>query len=111
MLTVDRNSAGGLEMIDDFVIPSGGQWRVVVREFFGDAAGYQLALERAEDVGRCPPHLTAIILTRNEAAHIVACIESLSWADAVVVFDSMSTDDTVTLAEQVGGHGLPTAVR
>lgn len=48
------------------------------------------------------PQLTAIILTRNEAAHITACIESLDWADAVVVFDSVSTDETVTLAEQAG---------
>lgn len=48
------------------------------------------------------PQLTAIILTRNEAAHIVACIESLAWADAVVVFDSFSTDETVALAEQAG---------
>jgi glycosyltransferase involved in cell wall biosynthesis len=46
--------------------------------------------------------LTAIILTRNEAAHIVACIESLAWADAVVVFDSVSTDETAALAEGAG---------
>jgi glycosyltransferase involved in cell wall biosynthesis len=46
--------------------------------------------------------LTAIILTRNEAAHIVACIESLAWADAVVVFDSHSTDETVALATRAG---------
>lgn len=48
VLEVDVSSAGGLEQIDDFVVPSGGQWRIVIREFFGDAAGYQLVLERAQ---------------------------------------------------------------
>ncbi|MEZ4518987.1 MAG: hypothetical protein R3C44_19920, partial [Chloroflexota bacterium] len=48
VLQVDQNSAGGMETIDDFIIPTDGQWRIMIREFFGDAAGYQLALERAE---------------------------------------------------------------
>lgn len=47
VLDVDLSPAGGIERIDDFVVPTGGQWRIVIREFFGDAAGYQLALERA----------------------------------------------------------------
>lgn len=46
--------------------------------------------------------LTAIILTRNEAYHIVACIESLRWADRIVVFDAYSDDETVSLAESAG---------
>ena len=45
------------------------------------------------------PELTAVILTLNEAKHIVACIESLRWADRIVVFDSFSGDDTAVLAE------------
>jgi (heptosyl)LPS beta-1,4-glucosyltransferase len=45
--------------------------------------------------------LTAIILTYNEADHIVECIESVHFADQVLVFDSFSTDDTIMLAEQV----------
>lgn len=48
------------------------------------------------------PHLTAVILTLNEASHIQACIASLQWADEVVVFDSFSQDDTVTLAQAAG---------
>lgn len=48
VLTVDLSPAGGVERIDNFVVPSGGQWRIVIREFFGDPAGYQLALERAQ---------------------------------------------------------------
>ncbi len=47
-------------------------------------------------------HLTAVILTLNESEHITACIESLAWADAVLVWDSFSTDDTVELAKKAG---------
>ncbi len=50
--------------------------------------------------------LTAVILTLNEARHIVACIESLRWADEIVVFDSFSQDETVALAEAAGARVL-----
>lgn len=48
--------------------------------------------------------LTIIILTRNEAAHIEACLLSLAWADRIVVFDSFSTDGTDQLAKQHGAE-------
>ncbi len=50
--------------------------------------------------------LTAVILTLNEASHIQACIESLSWADRVLVFDSYSEDDTAVLAQNAGAELL-----
>jgi (heptosyl)LPS beta-1,4-glucosyltransferase len=43
-------------------------------------------------------HLTAIILTYNESAHIRDCIESVRFVDQIIVFDSYSTDDTVEIA-------------
>ena len=46
--------------------------------------------------------LYAIILTYNEARHIQACIESLRFADHIIVFDSFSTDDTVRIARESG---------
>lgn len=48
--------------------------------------------------------LTAVILTYNEASHIRPCIESLRWADRVLVFDSFSEDETVALAEKAGAE-------
>lgn len=48
------------------------------------------------------PELTAVVLTLNEAAHIEACLDSLRWADRLVVFDSHSKDETVALAERAG---------
>ena len=47
--------------------------------------------------------LTAVILTRNEVKHISACIATLlPWCDAVVVWDSGSTDATCDLAHLAG---------
>jgi glycosyltransferase involved in cell wall biosynthesis len=48
------------------------------------------------------PTLAAVILTRNEAGDIAACIQSCAFADDVLVFDSMSTDQTVEIARQHG---------
>lgn len=47
--------------------------------------------------------LVAVILTYNEARHIGACIASLQpWVDAVVVWDSGSTDATQAIALAAG---------
>lgn len=46
--------------------------------------------------------LVAAILTKNEARHIAACIESVRWADAVLVSDSFSSDATIELARAAG---------
>lgn len=48
--------------------------------------------------------LTGIIITHNEAAHITDCIESLHFADHVLVLDGHSTDATVALAQQAGAE-------
>lgn len=47
--------------------------------------------------------LVAIILTRNEAQHIEACVLAVRpWVDAVVVWDSASEDETVARALAAG---------
>lgn len=50
--------------------------------------------------------IVAIILTKNEAAHIVECIRSVAWADRVIIFDSGSTDETCVLAQKAGAEVL-----
>jgi glycosyltransferase involved in cell wall biosynthesis len=44
--------------------------------------------------------LSVTIITLNEEANIVPCLESARWADEIVVLDSGSTDRTVELARQ-----------
>jgi (heptosyl)LPS beta-1,4-glucosyltransferase len=48
--------------------------------------------------------ITAVILTLNEEAHIQPCLESLTWADRMLVFDSFSQDETVALARSAGAE-------
>jgi hypothetical protein len=48
------------------------------------------------------PSLTVVILTWNEAGNIQECIESVAWADHVLVFDSFSQDATAALARACG---------
>jgi glycosyltransferase involved in cell wall biosynthesis len=42
--------------------------------------------------------ITPLILTYNEAPNIVRTLDSLRWANEIVVVDSFSTDDTAQLA-------------
>ena len=46
--------------------------------------------------------VSVLIPTRDEERNIAACIDSLSWADEIVVFDSYSTDPTVDIARAKG---------
>jgi glycosyltransferase involved in cell wall biosynthesis len=44
------------------------------------------------------PKLTVTVITLNEADRIEACLESVAWADEIIVVDSGSTDGTPDLA-------------
>ncbi|MDO8262973.1 MAG: glycosyltransferase family 2 protein [Gallionella sp.] len=44
--------------------------------------------------------LSVIIITKNESANIRACLESVAWADEIIVVDSASTDDTLEIARE-----------
>lgn len=41
--------------------------------------------------------LSVIVIVKNEAEHIGRCLQSVAWADEIVVLDSGSTDDTVAI--------------
>jgi glycosyltransferase involved in cell wall biosynthesis len=41
-----------------------------------------------------------VIITYNESRNIRRCLESVSWADEIVVVDSHSTDDTKIIASE-----------
>lgn len=48
--------------------------------------------------------LSVIIITKNEASNIRACLESVAWADEIVVVDSGSTDETVAICREFTSH-------
>ena len=50
------------------------------------------------------PQISVLILTLNEGANLQACLESVSWCDDVVVFDSFSTDSTERIAGDSGAR-------
>ena len=44
--------------------------------------------------------LSVVLIVKNEAKNIRDCLESVSWADEIVVLDSGSTDETLKIAKQ-----------
>ena len=48
--------------------------------------------------------LSAVLITRNAAPVLDACLESLAFADEIVVVDSASTDATVEIAQRRGAR-------
>ncbi len=46
--------------------------------------------------------ISVILITKNEAANIQACLQSVSFANEIIVVDSQSSDKTVEIAQQMG---------
>lgn len=48
--------------------------------------------------------ISVLILTRNEERDLPGALASVAWSDDVHVFDSLSTDRTVEIAQAAGAH-------
>lgn len=48
--------------------------------------------------------VSVLILTKDEALDLPACLASVAWSDDIHVFDSYSTDKTVEIARQQSAH-------
>lgn len=46
--------------------------------------------------------ISVLVLTKNEQQDLPGCLQSVSWCDDVHVYDSISTDETVAIAEKFG---------
>lgn len=44
--------------------------------------------------------LSVVILTKNEESRIHKCLDSVKWADEIIVVDDQSTDNTVNISKQ-----------
>lgn len=61
------------------------------------------AIQKAPDMGsEDRATLSVIIITLNESAHIAECLDSVAFADEIIVVDSGSTDDTRDIASARG---------
>lgn len=52
--------------------------------------------------------LSVILITKNEEANVAACLNSVCFADQIIVVDSGSTDNTVAIAQATGAQVLQT---
>jgi glycosyltransferase involved in cell wall biosynthesis len=48
--------------------------------------------------------VSVVVLTQDEEPNIARCLASVAWADQVVVVDSGSADDTVSIARSLGAE-------
>lgn len=51
-----------------------------------------------------PEMISVLILTKDEQQDLPGCLESLAWCDDIHLYDSMSRDRTVAIAEAAGAH-------
>ena len=48
--------------------------------------------------------LSAVLITRNAAAVLEPCLESIAFADEIVIVDSASADATIEIAQRRGAR-------
>ena len=54
--------------------------------------------------------LSIVVIAKNEQDRIKTCLESVKFADEVIVFDNGSTDDTAKIAQEYTSHVFTTNV-
>ncbi len=52
--------------------------------------------------------ISVILITKNEAANLQACLQTVAFANEIIVVDNGSTDDTAKIAANAGAQFYPT---
>lgn len=50
--------------------------------------------------------VSILILTKNEQLDLPGCLESVAWSDDIHLYDSVSTDETVAIAQRAGASTI-----
>jgi len=50
------------------------------------------------------PAISVVLITRDEAARVRACLESVRWAEEIVVVDQHSRDETAAICREYGAR-------
>ena len=50
------------------------------------------------------PAISVVLITRNEAARIRACLDSVRWAEEIIVVDQHSHDETAAICREYGAR-------
>ncbi len=67
--------------------------------------GYSHSTKQANNACQVAGYkLSVIIITKNEVENIRACLESVKWADEIIVVDSGSVDATVDICREMGAQ-------
>jgi glycosyltransferase involved in cell wall biosynthesis len=57
-----------------------------------------------------PQEVSVVLITRNEASRIRRCLDSVKWADELIVIDQHSTDGTVEICREYGATVITRAM-
>ena len=49
-----------------------------------------------------PATISTVLIVKNEEINLRNCLKSISWSDEIIVLDSGSTDNTISVAESFG---------
>jgi len=82
-----------------------------LRELPGTLRRWRVGRVRRSPVAERPgaaqiarPAISVVLITRDEAARIRACLDSVRWADEIVVVDQHSRDDTAAICRAYGAR-------
>lgn len=63
---------------------------------------------RGNNMNQNKTTISAVVIAKNEEQRIEKCLESLTWADELLVIDNDSTDKTAQIAKQSGATVIST---